>query len=213
MWKQQKRVLTAGTLVVRKDYRMRLRDDFSLELSELKPDDQGTYTCEIDVMGKPISITHKVQKWQVIFAFFKSRNFCCDFDGRFRTVCEVAFLMIFKHCVVLKLWNWFFLTPEPDSWKRGVSAKDRKGGKCQSFFLLICQESTFPNTRCSGQLGSFLQGYNSFDQKKTVIFIHFRLRSWFRRLFKPCHAKAWLWPEKARMSLSAALAVAILILG
>ena len=41
---------------------MRLRDDFSLELSELKPDDQGTYTCEIDVMGKPISITHKVQK-------------------------------------------------------------------------------------------------------------------------------------------------------
>ena len=61
MWKQQKRVLTAGTLVVRKDYRMRLRDDFSLELSELKPDDQGTYACEIDVMGKPISITHKVQ--------------------------------------------------------------------------------------------------------------------------------------------------------
>lgn len=60
MWKQQKRVLTAGTLVVRKDYRMRLRDDFSLELSQLKPDDQGTYTCEIDVMGKPISITHKV---------------------------------------------------------------------------------------------------------------------------------------------------------
>ena len=70
MWKQQKRVLTAGTLVVRKDYRMRLRDDFSLELSELKPDDQGTYTCEIDVMGKPISITHKVQKWQIIFGIF-----------------------------------------------------------------------------------------------------------------------------------------------
>ena len=70
MWKQQKRVLTAGTLVVRKDYRMRLRDDFSLELSELKPDDQGTYTCEIDVMGKPISITHKVQKMTNYFCVF-----------------------------------------------------------------------------------------------------------------------------------------------
>jgi len=61
MWKQQNRVLTAGTLVVRKDYRMRLKDDFSLELTQLKPDDQGTYTCEIDVMGKPISIKHKIE--------------------------------------------------------------------------------------------------------------------------------------------------------
>ena len=60
MWKQQNRVLTAGTLVVRKDYRMRLKDDFSLELTQLKPDDQGTYTCEIEGMGKPISIKHKV---------------------------------------------------------------------------------------------------------------------------------------------------------
>ena len=60
MWKQQKRVLTAGTLVVRKDFRMQLRDDFALELEQLKPDDQGTYTCEIDVMGKPLSIQHTV---------------------------------------------------------------------------------------------------------------------------------------------------------
>lgn len=84
MWKQQKRVLTAGTLVVRKDYRMRLRDDFSLELSQLKPDDQGTYTCEIDVMGKPISITHKVTHHQHSWArpafisieFSNSGSFC-----------------------------------------------------------------------------------------------------------------------------------------
>ena len=78
MWKQQKRVLTAGTLVVRKDYRMRLRDDFSLELSELKPDDQGTYTCEIDVMGKPISITHKVQKMTNYFRVFLSHGILTD---------------------------------------------------------------------------------------------------------------------------------------
>ena len=53
---------------------MRLRDDFSLELSELKPDDQGTYTCEIDVMGKPISITHKVQKMTNYFRVFLSHG-------------------------------------------------------------------------------------------------------------------------------------------
>ena len=75
MWKQQKRVLTAGTLVVRKDPRMRLRDDFSLEISELKPDDQGTYTCEIDVMGKPISITHKVKAFVYHFAPFLNSMF------------------------------------------------------------------------------------------------------------------------------------------
>ena len=50
MWKQQNRVLTAGTLVVRKDYRMRLKDDFSLELTQLKPDDQGTYTCSRSIV-------------------------------------------------------------------------------------------------------------------------------------------------------------------
>ena len=54
---------------------MRLRDDFSLELSELKPDDQGTYTCEIDVMGKPISITHKVQKMTSYFRVFLVTEF------------------------------------------------------------------------------------------------------------------------------------------
>jgi hypothetical protein len=40
MWKQANRVLTAGNLVVRKDPRMSLRDDYSLELSDVTPDDQ-----------------------------------------------------------------------------------------------------------------------------------------------------------------------------
>ena len=72
MWKQEKRVLTAGTLVVRKDFRIHLRDDFALELQQLKPDDQGTYTCEIDVMGKPLSIQHTVS----YFLFFLSFLYC-----------------------------------------------------------------------------------------------------------------------------------------
>ena len=70
MWKQEKRVLTAGTLVVRKDFRIHLRDDFALELQQLKPDDQGTYTCEIDVMGKPLSIQHTVSYVFPFLSFF-----------------------------------------------------------------------------------------------------------------------------------------------
>ena len=60
VWKKGKRVLTAGDLVVRKDPRIKLRSNNALEIANLKPEDQGTYTCEIDVLGDPISIEHKV---------------------------------------------------------------------------------------------------------------------------------------------------------
>ena len=62
MWKKDGRVLTAGNLVVRKDNRIQLRDDFSLEINSLKPEDQGPYICEVDVMGQIISIDHTVGK-------------------------------------------------------------------------------------------------------------------------------------------------------
>ena len=61
MWKKDGRVLTAGNLVVRKDNRLQLRNDFSLEINSLKPEDHGQYICEIDVMGQPISIDHTVR--------------------------------------------------------------------------------------------------------------------------------------------------------
>ena len=60
MWKKDGRVLTAGNLVVRKDTRMELHGDFSLAINALKPEDQGPYICEIDVLGKSISIEHTV---------------------------------------------------------------------------------------------------------------------------------------------------------
>ena len=40
MWKQGSRVLTADRLVVRKDDRIRLRDDSALEISDLRAEDQ-----------------------------------------------------------------------------------------------------------------------------------------------------------------------------
>ena len=60
MWKKDQRVISAGSLIVRKDARISLRQDFALELHQLRPEDHGSYICEIDVMGKPISIEHKV---------------------------------------------------------------------------------------------------------------------------------------------------------
>ena len=60
MWKQGTRVLTADKLVVRKDPRLTLKDDHSLVIDKLRPEDQGTYTCEVDIMGKPESIKHTV---------------------------------------------------------------------------------------------------------------------------------------------------------
>ena len=38
-------------------------ENFFPLLEEIKPDDQGTYTCEIDVMGKPLSIQHTVSRF------------------------------------------------------------------------------------------------------------------------------------------------------
>ena len=69
MWKKDDRVLTAGNLVVRKDNRLQLRDDFSLEINSLKPEDQGPYICEIDVMGQPITIDHTVKIKEYIMSF------------------------------------------------------------------------------------------------------------------------------------------------
>ena len=61
MWKQSNRVLTAEKLVFRKDPRLRLLSDYTLEIADLRASDQGSYTCEVDVLGKPISIEHTVR--------------------------------------------------------------------------------------------------------------------------------------------------------
>ena len=40
--------------------RIRIGDDYGLEIADLRADDRGTYTCEVDIMGKPIHISHTV---------------------------------------------------------------------------------------------------------------------------------------------------------
>jgi len=64
MWKQKGRVISAGNLLVRKDNRFRLKisdNSFNLEISDITLDDASDYKCEVDIMGRPISIVHKLE--------------------------------------------------------------------------------------------------------------------------------------------------------
>lgn len=60
MWKQGPRVLTAGSMVVRRDRRLRL-EGTNLVISDLEPEDSGEYDCEIEAdSDRPISVTHRL---------------------------------------------------------------------------------------------------------------------------------------------------------
>ena len=64
MWKQNGRVISAGNLLVRKDNRFQLKisgNNFNLDISSLTIDDASDYKCEVDIMGRPISIVHTLE--------------------------------------------------------------------------------------------------------------------------------------------------------
>jgi len=60
MWKQGPRVLTAGSMLVRRDKRLKLEGN-NLVISDLEAEDGGEYDCEIEADGDvPISVTHRL---------------------------------------------------------------------------------------------------------------------------------------------------------
>ena len=65
MWKEAGRVISAGSLLVRKDHRFRLQlsggDMFDLEIQDVRVGDSSEYRCEVDVMGRPLSIDHTLK--------------------------------------------------------------------------------------------------------------------------------------------------------
>ena len=64
MWKQNKRVISAGNLLVRKDNRFSLNileNKFVLEIKDITLEDASDYKCEVDIMGRPISIVHTLE--------------------------------------------------------------------------------------------------------------------------------------------------------
>ena len=60
LWKQGERVISAGPIQVRKDERLKLVEHNSLRITDVDVSDSGNYTCEIEWVGTPIAITHKL---------------------------------------------------------------------------------------------------------------------------------------------------------
>jgi len=57
IWKKDGRMISAGRTVIRKDPRMSLVDT-SLEILEVRPDDAGTYFCNVETYGEPLDQAH-----------------------------------------------------------------------------------------------------------------------------------------------------------
>lgn len=59
-WKRGIAIISAGTVKVTPDERIRLVDGYSLEIREAVPQDAGDYVCQIATM-EPREITHTVE--------------------------------------------------------------------------------------------------------------------------------------------------------
>ena len=54
------RILSVGALLVRKDGKVKLRDDFSLEIVDVEESDAGQYSCQLDVFGNTQTLLHNL---------------------------------------------------------------------------------------------------------------------------------------------------------
>ncbi len=59
-WKRGSSILSAGTVKVTPDPRVRLYNGFSLQIRDAVPQDAGDYICTIQTL-EPIEITHTVE--------------------------------------------------------------------------------------------------------------------------------------------------------
>ena len=66
IWKESNRIITAGTMIIRKDSRLHLENGYNLRIDNLKESDSGEYVCEIETYGSPIHQTSQLEilgKW------------------------------------------------------------------------------------------------------------------------------------------------------
>jgi hypothetical protein len=61
VWQRGQDVLTAKSLMVTPDPRLKLVSKTDLQIRSIKPSDAGDYTCKISVMGEPIQLTHTLE--------------------------------------------------------------------------------------------------------------------------------------------------------
>ncbi|CAB4068956.1 unnamed protein product [Lepeophtheirus salmonis] len=61
LWKRGDRVLSAGPIQVRKDYRLTLVEASSLRITGVDVADTDNYTCEVEWRGQPLQIVHYLE--------------------------------------------------------------------------------------------------------------------------------------------------------
>lgn len=70
-WKRGIAILSAGTVKVTPDPRVRLVNGYSLQIKDAVPQDAGDYVCQIATM-EPREITHTVEILGECFSFFST---------------------------------------------------------------------------------------------------------------------------------------------
>ena len=61
VWKHGTNVLTAGNMMVSPDSRYSLSGGYNLRINNLRPGDEGTYTCSITTYGDPVTLSRTLE--------------------------------------------------------------------------------------------------------------------------------------------------------
>eukprot|EP00093_Oithona_nana_P010757 10757.XXX_265016_286838_1 [CDS] Oithona nana genome sequencing. len=61
IWKESNRIISAGTIIIRKDSRLRLENGYNLRIDDLMESDSGEYVCEIETFGSPMHQTSRLE--------------------------------------------------------------------------------------------------------------------------------------------------------
>jgi len=62
VWRKGHEVLTAANLLISRDPRYKLhKNDFSLELQNIRPNDAGDFVCQLSILGEAMEIAHTVE--------------------------------------------------------------------------------------------------------------------------------------------------------
>jgi hypothetical protein len=56
-------------MLVRKDGRLRLTGQYGLEIPEVEQRDGGQYSCQLDIFGNPVSITHTLHVIGTVYIY------------------------------------------------------------------------------------------------------------------------------------------------
>ena len=73
IWKESNRIISAGTIIIRKDSRLRLENGYNLRINDLMESDSGEYVCEIETFGSPM---HQTSRLEILGKPLNFLSFC-----------------------------------------------------------------------------------------------------------------------------------------